>query len=200
VHLVGYRLRGSHSSLMETSLVPTQRPGRLLAGPVLAVALIGAVAGLSGCGGSDSAAASSAASSSASDSPTAAPTSPQPTATAPGDVSTTTTTTAAPVPSGGPTEAGRFPVPKGVKVKGPAPQADSWQFDITTKDTAGVLAFYRTALAAQGYKVENDINKLVGAEKVHYDIYFTGPAQGYIVADPSADDVFVLVESLPTSE
>ena len=38
----------------------------------------------------------------------------------------------------------------------------------------------------------------IGIGKVHYGIQFTGPAKGYIVADPTQNDVFVLVESLPT--
>jgi hypothetical protein len=120
-------------------------------------------------------------------------------ATAPGDISTTTTTTALPVPTDGPTAVASFPVPKGVKVKGPGPQAQSWQFDITTRHTDSVLAFYRKALAEGGYEVHNNVNVKVGVEKVHYDIQFGGPAKGYIVADPTENDVFVLVESRPTS-
>ncbi|MGI9157895.1 MAG: hypothetical protein ACR2FG_14885 [Marmoricola sp.] len=122
-----------------------------------------------------------------------------PTATAPGDISTTTSSSALPVPQDGPTEVAHFPVPAGVKVKGPGPQAKSWQFDITTKDTASVLAFYRKALADAGYTVKNDVRETIGIEKVHYDIAFSGPADGYIVADPTENDVFVLVQSLPTA-
>jgi hypothetical protein len=148
---------------------------------------------LAGCG-DDSAKPSSAASSPV----LSYPATTQPTATAPGDISTTTTSSALPVPENGPTEVAHFPVPEGVKVKGPGPQAKSWQFDIITKDTASVLAFYRKALADSGYTVKNDVNVKIGIEKVHYDIKFSGPAEGYIVADPTENDVFVLVESLPS--
>ncbi|RLV50818.1 hypothetical protein D9V37_02350 [Nocardioides mangrovicus] len=161
---------------------------------------------LAGCGGSPSATRSVTPSTTASattsapapsaSSSSSSPGTPTPSPSA-GDLRTTTTSSQAAVPSGGPTEAKDFPVPPGVKVKAPAPQARSWQFDITTKDTAQVLAFYRKALAAQGYRVENDVTTQVGDEKVHYDIAFHGPAEGYVVADPSQDDVFVVVQSLP---
>lgn len=154
-----------------------------------------ATACLAGCGGSEKDEPKSASSSSPAES---FPSTTLPTATAPGDISTTTTTSELPVPERGPTEVADFPVPEGVKVKGPGPQARSWQFDIITKDTRSVLAFYRKALADSGYTVQNDVNTTIGIEKVHYDIQFSGPAEGYIVADPSQDDVFVLVESLPT--
>jgi hypothetical protein len=165
---------------------------RVVRGAVAALTVV-ALGVLSGCGGDDA---------STTTTPTPSPTaalSTQPTATAPNDIKTTTTSSAIPVPAGGPTQVANFPVPKGVKVKGPGPTDSSWQFDITTKDTDKVLAFYRTALADAGYTVQNDVNLKVGVEKVHYDIQFGGPAKGYIVADKSADDVFVLVESLPTS-
>ena len=123
---------------------------------------------------------------------------PEPRGTAPNDVKTTTTTSALPVPEGGPPEVAHFPVPEGVRVKGPGPTDRSWQFDIRTADTDEVLAFYRKALVDKGYTVRNDVNLTIGIEKVHYDIQFTGPAEGYIVADKPAKDVFVLVESLPT--
>ncbi len=110
---------------------------------------------------------------------------------------TTTTTSALPVPEGGPPEVAHFPVPEGVRVKGPGPTDRSWQFDIRPADTDAVLAFYRKALVDKGYTVKNDVNLNIGIEKVHYDIQFSGPAKGYIVADKPAKDVFVLVESLP---
>ena len=110
---------------------------------------------------------------------------------------TTTTTSALPVPEGGPPEVAHFPVPEGVRVKGPGPTDRSWQFDIRPADTDEVLAFYRKALVDKGYTVQNDVNLKIGIEKVHYDIQFSGPAEGYIVADKPAKDVFVLVESLP---
>ena len=122
---------------------------------------------------------------------------PEPRGTAPNDVKTTTTTSALPVPEGGPPEVAHFPVPEGVRVNGPGPTDRSWQFDIRTADTDEVLAFYRKALVDKGYKVRNDVNLQIGIEKVHYDIQFSGPAEGYIVADKPAKDVFVLVESLP---
>ena len=62
-----------------------------------------------------------------------------------------------------------------------------------------MLAFYRKALADKGYTVKNDVDLTIGIEKVHYDIQFSGPAEGYVVADKPARDVFVLVESLPAS-
>lgn len=151
---------------------------------------------LAGCGGGDTK--KDAPKSASSTPPASYPATTLPTATAPGDIATTTTSSALPVPENGPTEVAKFPVPRGVKVKGPAPQAKSWQFDIITKDTESVLAFYRKALAADGYQVQNDVDLTIGIEKVHYDIQFGGPAKGYIVADPSQNDVFVLVESLPT--
>lgn len=158
-----------------------------LASTVLAAALV------AGCGGDDKSAEPDT-------TPTpdeSAPMTTLPTATAPGDISTTTTSSALPVPEAGPTEVAHFPVPTGVKVKGPGPQARSWQFDIITKDTGSVLRFYRKALPDAGYRVENDVNVTIGVEKVHYDIQFAGPAAGFIVADPSQNDVFVLVQSLP---
>ena len=161
---------------------------------------------LAGCGGNDGGSGSTsdtgaAAPSSAAATPAASyPSTTLPTATAPGDISTTTTSSALPVPSDGPTEVANFPVPRGVKVKGPGAQAKSWQFDITTKDTESVLAFYRKALTDAGYQVKTDVNETIGIEKVHYDIEFGGPAEGYIVADPKANDVFVLVESLPAAQ
>ena len=155
-----------------------------------------AAACLAGCGGDDKNRPGSSSTSPAGPSPTAALAT---ATTTPGDISTTTTTTALPVPSDGPTAVASFPVPKGVRVKGPGPQAQSWQFDITTRHTDSVLAFYRKALVAGGYQVQNNVNVKVGVEKVHYDIQFGGPAKGYIVADPAENDVFVLVESLPTS-
>jgi hypothetical protein len=164
------------------------RAGRAAVG---AVALL-AVALVSGCGGDQPTSAPPTA-------PSASSTPPEPTATAPNDVKTTTTTSALPVPAGGPTEVANFPVPKGVRLKGPGPTARSWQFDIHTADTGSVLAFYRKALADKGYRVQNDVNLTIGIEKVHYDIQFSGPARGYIVSDKQAKDVFVLVESLPTS-
>lgn len=118
----------------------------------------------------------------------------------PGDVATTTTATVAPVPKGGPKRIANFPVPRGYPIKGPAPQTQSWQFDVITKDPGRVLSFYREALADDGYRVRTDVNELFGVEKVHYDIQFTGPAKGYIVADRNAGSVFVLVESLPKAE
>ena len=159
-----------------------------------AVSLV-ALAVVSGCGGDDAPKADPTPSASASAS---ASTRPEPRATAPNDVKTTTTTSALPVPEGGPPEVAHFPVPEGVRVKGPGPTDRSWQFDIRTADTDGVLAFYRKALVDKGYTVRNDVNLTIGIEKVHYDIQFTGPAEGYIVADKPAKDVFVLVESLPT--
>ena len=163
---------------------------RFVRGAVAALAVV-ALGAASGCGGDN-------ASATKTPSPSASLTT-QPTATAPNDIKTTTTSSAIPVPAGGPTQVANFPVPKGVKVKGPGPTDQSWQFDIRTKDTESVLAFYRTALADAGYTVQNDVNLKVGIEKVHYDIQFSGPAKGYIVADKPDDDVFVLVESLPTS-
>jgi hypothetical protein len=153
-----------------------------------------AAACVAGCGGADEKGPSA-----SSSTPAASPTTALPSASGPGDIATTTTTSALPVPADGPADLARFPVPKGVKVKGPGPQAQSWQFDNITKDTGAVLAFYRTALAKAGYQLQNDVDVTVGVEKVHYDIQFKGPAQGYIVADPSQDDVFVLVESLPAN-
>lgn len=159
-----------------------------------------AAACVAGCGSKDAEPTTSPSPSASAPTPTLSfPATTQPTATAPGDISTTTTGSALPVPQDGPTEVANFPVPKGVKVKGPGPQAKSWQFDIITKDTASVLRFYRTALADAGYRVRTNVNKEIGIEKVHYDIQFSGPATGYIVADPSQNDVFVLVQSLPTS-
>ena len=154
-----------------------------------AVAVL-ALAAVSGCGGDDDP--------KTDPSPSASQSlPPEPTGTAPNDVKTTTTTSALPVPEGGPTEVANFPVPEGVSVKGPGPSDRSWQFDIHTEDTDAVLAFYRKALVAKGYTVQNDVNLKVGIEDVHYDIQFGGPAEGYIVADKPAEDVFVLVESLP---
>lgn len=118
----------------------------------------------------------------------------------PGDISTKTTTSSAPVPKDGPKKIASFPVPRGYNIKGPAPQSQSWQFDVITKNPGSVLSFYRSALADEGYRVRTDVNDQVGVEKVHYDIAFTGPAKGYIVADRSAGSVFVLVESLPKAE
>ena len=158
-----------------------------------AVSLL-ALAVVSGCGGDD-AAPKADPTPSASASTSARP---EQRATAPNDVKTTTTTSALPVPEGGPPEVAHFPVPEGVRVKGPGPTDRSWQFDIRTADTDEVLAFYRKALVDKGYTVKNDVNLTIGIEKVHYDIQFTGPAEGYIVADKPAKDVFVLVESLPT--
>ena len=158
-----------------------------------AVSLL-SLAVVAGCGGDDAPKADPTPSASAST--TSA--SPEPRATAPNDVKTTTTTSALPVPEGGPPEVAHFPVPEGVRVKGPGPTDRSWQFDIRTADTDEVLAFYRKALVDKGYTVQNDVNLTIGIEKVHYDIQFTGPAEGYIVADKPAKDVFVLVESLPT--
>ncbi len=159
-----------------------------------AVSLL-ALAVMSGCGVEDAA---PKADPTPSASATTASSSPEPRATAPNDVKTTTTTSALPVPEGGPPEVAHFPVPEGVRVKGPGPTDRSWQFDIRTADTDEVLAFYRKALVDKGYTVQNDVNLTIGIEKVHYDIQFTGPAEGYIVADKPAKDVFVLVESLPT--
>ncbi|MCW2758012.1 MAG: hypothetical protein JWO46_1758, partial [Nocardioidaceae bacterium] len=167
-------------------------------GIVGATVLVAALT-LTGCG-TDGTKAAAAASPSETVPPSAsaAPTAPLPTAGNPGDISTTTTETAVPVPTdGGPTGIQKFPVPKGVKINGPAPQAKSWQFDILTKDIPAVLAFYRQALAAQGYAVRNNVTELNGDEKVQYDIAFTGAADGYIVADKSENDVFVLVQSPP---
>ena len=158
-----------------------------------AVSLL-ALAVVAGCGGSDEPKADAEPSASSSTSA-----SPEATATAPHDVNTTTTTSALPVPEGGPPEVAKFPVPEGVKVKGPGPTDRSWQFDIRTRDTDAVLAFYRKALADKGYTVKNDVNLNIGIEKVHYDIQFSGPAEGYVVADKPARDVFVLVESLPAN-
>ncbi|WP_188780575.1 hypothetical protein [Marmoricola endophyticus] len=118
----------------------------------------------------------------------------------PGDISTKTTTSVAPVPKGGPKRIANFPVPRGYNIKGPKPQTQSWQFDVITDEPDDVLAFYRKALADDGYRVRTDVNEMVGVEKVHYDIEFTGPAKGYVVADPTAGSVFVLVESLPQME
>ena len=159
-----------------------------------AVSLL-ALAVVAGCGEDDAPKADPTPSASASSSTSV---SPEPRGTAPNDVNTTTTTSALPVPEGGPPEVAKFPVPEGVKVKGPGPTDRSWQFDIRTADTDEVLAFYRKALVDKGYTVRNDVNLTIGIEKVHYDIQFTGPAEGYIVADKPAKDVFVLVESLPT--
>ncbi len=151
-----------------------------------------ALAGVSGCGSDDAADPKTEPSPSVSQSLP-----PEPTGTAPNDVSTTTTSSALPVPEGGPPEVAKFPVPKGVKVKGPGPSDRSWQFDIHTRDTDAVLAFYRKALVDKGYTVQNDVDLKIGIEDVHYDIQFSGPAEGYVVADKPAQDVFVLVESLP---
>ena len=159
-----------------------------------AVSLL-ALAVVAGCGEDDAPKADPTPSASASSSTSV---SPEPRVTAPNDVKTTTTTSALPVPEGGPPEVAHFPVPEGVRVKGPGPTDRSWQFDIRTADTDEVLAFYRKALVDKGYTVRNDVNLTIGIEKVHYDIQFTGPAEGYIVADKPAKDVFVLVESLPT--
>lgn len=157
---------------------------------VATAAVLLALAAVSGCGGDDE----------PKTEPTPAASTtlpPEPTGTAPNDVKTTTTTSALPVPEGGPTEVANFPVPKGSQVKGPGPSDRSWQFDIRSQDTDAVLAFYRQALVEKGYTVQNDVNLKIGIEKVHYDIQFSGPAEGYIVADKPAQDVFVLVESLP---
>ena len=158
-----------------------------------AVSLV-ALAVVSGCGGDDAPKADPTPTASASAS---ASTRPEPRATAPNDVKTTTTTSALPVPEGGPPEVAHFPVPEGVRVKGPGPTDRSWQFDIRPADTDEVLAFYRKALVDKGYTVKNNVNLKIGIENVHYDIQFSGPAEGYIVADKPAKDVFVLVESLP---
>ena len=163
-----------------------------------AVSLL-ALAVVAGCGGDDAPKADPAPAPTpraTTSSSTSAP--PEPRGTAPNDVKTTTTTSALPVPEGGPPEVAHFPVPEGVRVKGPGPTDRSWQFDIRTADTDEVLAFYRKALVDKGYTVQNDVDLTIGIEKVHYDIQFSGPAEGYIVADKPAKDVFVLVESLPT--
>lgn len=174
--------------------MPSNRTARSVA--ALAVAVLAATS-VAACGGGSSSKGQPAVATTAPRESFPATT--QPPATAPGDISTTTTSSALPVPTNGPTEVAHFPVPDGVKVKGPGAQDKSWQFDITTKDTKSVLAFYRKALADAGYQVRNDVNVTIGIEKVHYDIQFSGPATGYIVADPSQNDVFVLVQSLPTS-
>ena len=168
------------------------------AGSLLALVVV------SGCGGTDDPKAdpspppSPSASTSASPSASASTSLPsEPRGTAPNDVKTTTTTSALPVPEGGPPEVAHFPVPEGVRVKGPGPTDRSWQFDIRPADTDEVLAFYRKALVDKGYTVQNNVNLKIGIENVHYDIQFSGPAEGYIVADKPAKDVFVLVESLP---
>ncbi len=170
-------------------------PSTRVSGSFAALASAVLLAVLAGCGGSGAKATPASPSSTPE---SLAPMPALPTATAPADISTTTSSSALPVPKDGPTEVAHFPVPKGVKVKGPAPQARSWQFDIITKHTDSVLAFYRKALTDAGYRVRNNVDVLVGVEKVHYDIEFGGPASGYIVADPTQDDVFVLVQSLPT--
>ena len=174
---------------------------RALRAAAAAVSLL-ALAVVAGCGGDDpqadpspSASASPPSASPSRSASTSLP--PEPRGTAPNDVKTTTTTSTLPVPEGGPPEVAHFPVPKGVRVKGPGPTDRSWQFDIRPADTDEVLAFYRKALVDKGYTVQNDVNLNIGIEKVHYDIQFSGPAEGYIVADKPAKDVFVLVESLP---
>jgi len=170
------------------------------AGSLLALVVV------SGCGAADDPKADPPPSPSASTSTSASPSRsasastslpPEPRGTAPNDVKTTTTTSALPVPEGGPPEVAHFPVPEGVRVKGPGPTDRSWQFDIRPADTDEVLAFYRKALVDKGYTVQNNVNLKIGIENVHYDIQFSGPAEGYIVADKPAKDVFVLVESLP---
>lgn len=165
----------------------TQGIGRFgtvgIAGLALAAVLVG-------CGGSSP------------DKPAAEPTNsvdpPLPTVSASGDIKTTTTTTAIPVPSGGPRKVANFPVPDGVQIKAPAPSQDSWQFDLYPVDVDEVLAFYRKALPADGYTIKNNVRVKIGIEKVHYDIQFSGKANGYIVADKAGKDVFVVVRQLPT--
>lgn len=172
--------------------------------PATVVGLVGsalvATTCLTGCWGGGQPDASATAPSTASTAGTAssAPVTPQAAATGPGDLRTTTTASALPVPANGPAHVANFPVPKGVKVHGPRAQSQSWQFDIRTKDTDAVLAFYRNALVDEGYNVQYDVNVTIGIEKIHYDIQFSGKARGYIVADKAAHDVFVLVQSLPT--
>ena len=167
---------------------------------LLACLLLGAGA-LTACGGGDD---SPAAADDPATDPSATLTSTPTTADVPktvlpGDISTKTTSSSAPVPKNGPKKIANFPVPRGYAIKGPAPQAQSWQFDVITKKQDAVLSFYREALRDEGYQVRTDVNDLFGVEKVHYDIEFTGPAKGYIVADRAAGSVFVLVESLPNA-
>lgn len=174
--------------------MPNTRARRSVAALASSVLAAATIAGCGGSGGGDKLAEPKSA---ASTPTTTFPSTTLPSATAPGDISTTTTGSALPVPAEGPTEVANFPVPPGVEVKGPGPQARSWQFDIISKDTGSVLTFYRKALTDAGYRVTNDVDVTIGVEKVHYDIEFGGPAKGYIVADPTQNDVFVLVESLP---
>ncbi len=182
-----------------------RRAARPLAAAVLVAVLCSSLAG---CGGDDKD--SSTAGKSATSSPSrgaslgaAGGPSANPTGivSAPSDINRKTkpTTTAVPVPSDGPTGIGTFPVPPGVNIKGPGPARKAWQFDITTKKVASVLAFYRKALPSAGYQVQNNVTENDGAEVVKYDIKFTGKANGFIIGDQSQDDVFVVVQSTPAS-
>src|SRR4029078_4180472 len=81
---------------------------------------------------------------------------PEPRGTAPNDVKTTTTNSERPVTEGAPPEVAHFPVPKGVRVKGPGPTDRSWQFDIRPADTDEVLAFFCKALVDKSNTVKHN--------------------------------------------
>lgn len=86
-----------------------------------------------------------------------------------------------------------FPVPPGSKVKDPGAIDETWQFDISTRRPAEVLAFYRRVLPQMGYRVRTDVTYTVGYEDVHWDIAFDGPVSGTMAVDKVHHTVFVVV-------
>lgn len=153
-----------------------RRSSRSLAGAVVAATL------LAGCGGDEPAtvgperpASSAAAGTGASSPPSSASTTPAAQA---GSL---------PVPADGPKTITEFPIPAGAKIVdvGP-PIGGNWQFGISSPNTATVLQFYRTTLAARGYALEEKRKVQAGKNTIEYDLSFSGPGPIYGLVDENS--------------
>lgn len=102
------------------------------------------------------------------------------------------------VPPGGPKTITEFPIPGGAQIVDLGPSiSGSWQFGISSPDSATTVEFYRKTLAAQGYTLKENVSLKVGVNTVEYDLAFYGTTYGVVDANPALGGTFVTVADRP---
>ncbi len=85
------------------------------------------------------------------------------------------------VPAGGPETIEDFPIPRGAKIIDLGPAGNmSWQFGIGSPGAATVVAFYKKALADEGYTVKENVKLTDNPNNIVYDLAFFGKAYGVV--------------------
>lgn len=102
------------------------------------------------------------------------------------------------VPSGGPEKIEELAIPRGAEIVDLGPASNmSWQFGISSPDTATVLAFYKKALTEDGYTIKEKVTLTVGANDIEYDLAFFGKTYGVVDANELTGGTQVTVNDKP---